>query len=474
MELAIILGVIWLVSAIYNNMRKGDNSTNEASKPFVHTKPRLNIKQADISKITLSEEQKKLAMIVGISENNIFITGKAGTGKSVLLQYIRQNITKNLVVVAPTGVAALNIGGQTIHSLFRIAPGFVTEDKLRLSYKTATLLRYLDTVVIDEISMVRVDLLNAVDYLLKKARNSNLPFGGVQMVMFGDLYQLPPVVEDPELHKYFVDNFGGQYFFNSPAWKESSPKVYELTHVFRQKDDEVFKEVLNAIRIGDVNEKVLNILNKRHSKDVPAEGIITLATTNSLVNELNEKKLNQLPGQIYQYRASIMGNLEESSFPTAEVLKLKKGAQVMLIKNDTDKRWVNGTIGYVDSLSEDEVKINIDGFVYSIPRETWNKVRYTYNQEKRTVEQETVSSFTQFPLKLAWAITIHKSQGQTFGAVALDLGDGAFAHGQTYVALSRCKSLNSLFLKREIAREDIMVDPTIISFMKTVSVIETS
>ena len=474
------LGVIWLIYTIYSHFsEKRNNSTtynsNNPTQSRVYTKPkpRLNVQQADITQITLSSEQKSLFDRVENSNENIFITGKAGTGKSVLLQYLRQNSTKKLVVVAPTGVAALNVGGQTIHSLFRIAPGFLTDDKLRLSNKTAYLLQHLDTVVIDEISMVRVDLMNSIDYLLRKARGNDMPFGGVQMVMFGDLYQLPPVVDDEELHKYFVDNFGGQYFFNSPAWRQSSAKVYELTHIFRQKDDEIFKRLLNAIRTGDINEEILTQLNTRKIESIPTEGIVTLATTNSLVKEINENKLHVLEGDVHEYRASIFGNLEQTSFPTDEILRLKKGAQVMLLKNDKDKRWVNGTIGYVDELTPEEVKVSIDGFMYSIPRETWNKIRYTYNTETRRVEEEVVSSFTQFPLKLAWAMTIHKAQGKTFGSAVIDLGDGVFAHGQTYVALSRCRSLDGVYLKREIYREDIIVDPAVSVFMKSVTLFET-
>lgn len=477
MEWLILLFVaIWGSSVIKDKFSKGSqNRSYPTYNPMQRTtftpKPKLNVKQIDISDIKLSLEQQKLFEKLENTHNHFFITGKAGTGKSVLLQYFKQNSAKRLVVVAPTGVAALNVGGQTIHSLFRIPPEFITKEKLRLSPRTAMLLRNLDTVVIDEISMVRADLMDAIDYLLRLARNSNIPFGGVQMVMFGDLYQLPPVVHDPELHKYFADNHGGYYFFNAHVWRNTLPEIYELSTIFRQKDEN-FKEILNAIRTGDVRIQTLSLLNSRVIIDIPEDGIITLVTTNSLVSEINHHRLEQLEGEVKEYRATITGELEQSSFPTDEVLRLKKGAQIMLLKNDREKRWVNGTLGYIASLSNDEVKVNVDGIVYSIPRETWSKIRYYYDQQKRKVEEEVISSFTQFPLRLAWAVTVHKSQGQTYGSVAVNMGDGAFAHGQTYVALSRCKSLEGLYLTREILIQDIIVDPAIITFMNKATVLE--
>lgn len=335
---------------------------------------------------------------------------------------------------------------------------------IRLDYKTIFLLKNIDTVVIDEISMVRADLMDAIDRVLRQARGYNIPFGGVQMVLFGDPYQLPPVVSDPELHKYFADNHGGYYFFNAHVWKDTQLEIHELTNIFRQKDEK-FKDILNAIRVGDVTDDLLFTLNNR-VVEIPETGIITLSTTNASVAEINHRELEKLPGEIHEYRALVTGNLEYSAFPTDEILKLKKGAQVMLIKNDKNKRWVNGTIGVIESLSDNEVKVNIDGITYSVPKETWSKILYYYNQVEKKVEEEVVSSFTQFPLKLAWAVTIHKSQGQTYGTVAVDMGNGAFAHGQTYVALSRCTNLEGLYLKRQIVREDIMVDPIIINFME--------
>lgn len=427
---------------------------------------RLNVQESDVSQLTLSEEQKQVFKNIEQTHDHFFITGRAGTGKSVLLQYFKQHSKKQVVVCAPTGVAALNVGGQTIHSLFRIPPSFITRESLSPpDYKTAQLLRNIDTVVIDEISMVRADLMDAIDHRLRQARKSSLPFGGVQLILFGDMYQLPPIVSDRELHKYFADNNGGFYFFHAKVWERTGVRVQELSTIFRQNDQQ-FIEILNAIRTGDVSNQHLMLLNSRARVMIPEDGVITLATTNHAVNTINEYHLSQLSGKECEYEATIEGNMEESYFPTEELLHLKPGAQVMLLKNDKEKRWVNGSIGYVRSLSSDEVKVDIDGYVYSIPQETWKKIRYTYNKEKRIVEEEFISSFTQFPLRLAWAITIHKSQGHTYGAVAIDMGSGAFAHGQTYVALSRCRSLEGIYLKRGIEWDDIRVDPTILEFSK--------
>jgi Cdc6-like AAA superfamily ATPase len=274
-------------------------------------KPKLNAKQIDLSSIKLSSQQEKLLNEIENSNKNIFITGRAGTGKSMLLQYFKQKTKKKVVVVAPTGVAALNIGGQTIHSLFQIAPGFVTKDKLNLASKVELLLKHIDAVVIDEISMVRADLMDGIAYLLEKARDNGLPFGGIQLIMFGDLYQLPPVVEDKELHKYFAHNHGGHYFFNAHCWQNNPLEIYELTEIFRQKDAE-FKDILNKIREGNASQKILDGLNQRVDKNISEEGVITLVPTNSLVTAINHRKLEGLSSPLYTYLATIDGDLKES------------------------------------------------------------------------------------------------------------------------------------------------------------------
>lgn len=463
----LVLGlIIWTLIAVGKWISRRSRFNGEMYSTLQPSyKSRLNEKKVNLADITLSSEQQALFDRIEHANNHMFITGKAGTGKSLLLQYLKQNSKKKHVVVAPTGVAALNVGAQTIHSLFRIPPQFIKKDSLPIDTRTATLLRNIDMVVIDEISMVRADLMDAIDHRLRQARANPLPFGGVQLVMFGDMFQLPPVVSDRELHKYFEDRHGGYFFFNADVWKKTRFEIYELNQIFRQKDED-FKIILNAIREGDVTDAHLQELNQRTSFTIPPEGVITLATTNAAVFQINCAKLSQLAGDMHEYKAEIIGNIEESAFPTEEILRLKKGAQVMLLKNDREKRWVNGTLGRIHSLSSSEVKVDIDGIVYSVPQETWRKIRYYYNREKNTVEEETISSFTQFPLRLAWAVTIHKSQGQTFSTIAIDMGNGAFAHGQTYVALSRCTSLAGLYLRQPIVRDHIIVEPKIINFMK--------
>lgn len=425
--------------------------------------------ELNISTITLSEEQQKIFNRFENTSSHLFITGKAGTGKSVLLQFIRQHSKKKFIVLAPTGVAALNVGGQTIHSFFLLPPTFIETKNLHLNSKTSKILKTLDAIIIDEVSMVRVDVMDAIDFLLRKARGNDQPFGGIQTIMFGDLYQLPPVVNDPELRQYFETMNGGFYFFNSLAWTNTDLEIYELNQNFRQ-TDEKFKSILNAIRTGLVDNDIISYLNERASVSIPTTGVLTLATINPTVFEINHAKLEGLPDTSFEYHASIDGNLEETAFPTEKTLRLKKGAQIMMLKNDQKKRWVNGSIGTIESIAKNEIKVNIDGLVHTIAPETWNKIRYYFNADKRRVEEEVVSSFTQYPLRLAWAITIHKSQGQTYESVAIDLGWGAFAHGQTYVALSRCKSLETLYLKRPVTYKDIIVDPAIVKFMKNANI----
>ena len=453
-------------SFFQNRQERGGNFPTRVLKKINKTLSKfiLNEKQIDLSSITLSPDQEEILNLLTISKTPIFLTGKAGTGKSLLLQYFRQKSDKNIVVCAPTGVAALNIGGQTIHSLFKIAPELVRKDSLKVDVKTAKLLKYVDVVIIDEISMVRPDLMDGIDYILRKARRSQVPFGGVQLIMFGDLFQLPPVVQK-DLKDYFEQNYGGNFFFNADVWKNIKFEIRELTTVFRQKDED-FKLILNAVREGNITDQQLDVLNRRAEEEIPSEGVIILTTVNSSAKRINEIKLNLLEDKAHEHKAQVTGHLEPSAFPTEETLLLKKGAQIMLLRNDKEKRWVNGTLGYIDSIDDEEITVNIDGKIHSVPKETWNKIQYVLNEETNTLDEKVVSSFTQFPLKLAWAITIHKSQGQTYNTVAIDMGYGAFAHGQTYVALSRCKTLEGIYLNRKISREDIIVESKIIDFMQ--------
>jgi ATP-dependent DNA helicase PIF1 len=425
----------------------------------------------DITKLSLSSDQEKLFGFLERSYDHFYITGRAGTGKSVLLQFFKTNSKKRLVVLAPTGVAALNIGGQTIHSFFKIPPNFIEKDSLKIHSKVAEIVKKIDTLVIDEVSMVRADLMDAIDSLLRQARENDTPFGGLQMIMFGDLFQLPPIVGDNTLKRYFEDSFGGYYFFNASVWRRVDLNIYELAKNFRQ-SDETFKLILNAIREGAVTEDHLSILNTRADEMLPQSDVVHLVTTNMLVGNINNFHLSKIREEVYKYKAQITGDWGKLPFPTDEILELKKGAQIMMLKNDTDKRWVNGTIGIIKDLDTNQVVVEIEKRTYSVAPDTWNQIRYKFNKEKKKVEEEIIASFSQYPMRLCWAMTIHKSQGQTLSSAIIDMGYGAFANGQTYVALSRCKSLEGVYLKRPIRESDIMVDPAVVSFMSHAEILE--
>lgn len=485
MEWLIGIGVIWLGTYLwgkhkeeqgkqeaaqqrnrYQNRYQSAASTASAAQTPARPK-KLNVKNVDISNVTLGAEQRAVHKVLEETDQNVYVTGKAGTGKSILLQYFTEKTSKVVAVVAPTGVAALNVGGQTIHSFFKFDFGVQEPNEIEVDYKTREILRHIDAIVIDEISMVRVDLMEAINRKFQIAKRNDLPFGGVQLIAFGDLYQLPPVVADGELHRYLNHTYGGTYFFNAPVFKQSPLEIYELEHNYRQKDAE-FKDILNSIRHGDNSPEVLEKVNVRAEVTIPEDGFITLSGTNTGVNAINAHKLANLPGQEHTYTAEISGDIKQSSFPTEKYLKLKVGAQVMMLRNDTERpmRWANGTLGIITSLTPTVIRVNIDGVEHSVNKTTWDKVRYYYDPEERKLEKEVTSAFTQFPMRLAWAITIHKSQGQTYESIAVDLSTGAFAHGQTYVALSRCKSLEGLYLKSPIQPEDIIIDREVIEFMK--------
>lgn len=418
-----------------------------------------------IDDLTLSDEQEHVKALIEITHKNYFITGKAGTGKSTLLKALKNSLTKDHVIVAPTGVAALNVGGQTIHSLFKIPPKFNPENTLKVSSATKKLLAKVKTIIIDEISMVRADLMDAIDFVLREAKSSSEPFGGIQIVMFGDLYQLPPIINDASLQRFFQEHYSGHYFFNAHVWQEADFELLELDEIFRQ-DNEDFKSILNNIRIGNFQNEDLMKLNQRAAvKPADLSSIITIASTNKKVHEINEYNLNLIDDDVFEYQAEIDNEFDKSSFPTEELLKLKVGAQVMFLRNDPQKRWVNGSIGKIYALNYKEIQIELGDEIHTVKKESWVKIRYFYDEKTNSIKEEELGSFTQFPLRLAWAITIHKSQGQTFDTVLIDLGWGAFTHGQTYVALSRCKSLEGLYLRRRISNRDIIVDPKIKEFM---------
>lgn len=415
----------------------------------------------------LSIEQKVFFDQIEESHDHFFVTGKAGTGKSHLLHYLKSHSKKNLVVAAPTGVAAIVVGGQTIHSLFKLPPTLLSQDTFPIDRHTRKLLSLVEMVIIDEISMVRADLMDAIDAVMRISKKSRLPFGGAQVVLFGDPYQLPPIVMDSAHIQYFKDTYGGAYFFHAHVWKNATFTTLELDTIFRQKDADLV-ELLNAIRSGVVSNEQLHYLNRRVGLRDEDERVLTLTTTNRRAMQINQCFLNQLEGKTYTYEAKVSGQLDPKSYPAEENVVLKTGAQIMMLKNDTDKRWVNGSVGRITALKEKEITVLIDGIEHQVSRETWNRIRFTVNADTGKIEEEVISTFQQIPLRLAWAVTIHKSQGQTFDKVNIDLESGAFAHGQTYVALSRCKTLSGISLVRPVELSDIIVDPGVISFMERV------
>lgn len=420
-----------------------------------------------LQSISLSLEQRECFEAVEHSDQHFFITGKAGTGKSHLLQYLKNHTSKNVVVAAPTGVAAIVVGGQTIHSLFKLPPTLLDQPYYPLDPRTRKVLAAVQMVIIDEISMVRADLMDAISRVMQIAKKNRMPFGGAQIVMFGDPFQLPPIVADKEHSQYFTETYGGAYFFKAHVWQSADFVTIELGKIFRQKDTELI-ELLNAIRSGTVGDEQLYYLNRRVGMSEEDERVLTLTATNRRSQQINNYFLSQLSSKQYGFTASVRGTLDPRSYPAEEHLELKSGAQVMMLKNDPDKRWVNGTIGRITKLSQREIMVMIDGVEHEVTREVWNKIRFTVNKDGK-IEEDVLSSFEQAPLRLAWAVTIHKSQGQTFERVNIDLERGAFAHGQTYVALSRCKSYSGISLIRPIDQKDIIVDPAIVAFMNAVT-----
>ena len=403
------------------------------------------------------------------SNKNIFITGRAGTGKSTLLEHFVSTSTKNLAVLAPTGVAALNVKGETIHSFFRFSPSITVEDAEKKGKKsTEEKFLQVETLVIDEVSMVRADLLDCVDVFLRNVRNTYEPFGGVQIIFFGDLYQLPPVVAKEE-QDFFQSYYKSAYFFDSYALTESAFEMefIELETVYRQKDED-FIELLNSVRDKSINGQLLHKLNSKLDKNYQPEGnCIVLTATNKSADEINKKELQKIDQFEAVFESEVSGDFKVKDYPTDDILMLKEGAQVMFLNNDSKKRWVNGSIGKVISVTEGvgaEVELG-DGKKVFAAAHTWEVKKYEYDQQKAALVAKTIGSFTQIPVRLAWAITIHKSQGKTFDNVMIDLGWGSFAHGQTYVALSRCTSFDGVVLKTPVKMTDIRLDNRVVNFM---------
>jgi ATP-dependent DNA helicase PIF1 len=402
----------------------------------------------------------------------MFITGRAGTGKSTLLQLFRQTSKKKIVVLAPTGVAARNVGGQTIHSFFGFPGQMITPEisgQKKYQKHLVRLYNAMEVLVVDEISMVRADLLDGMDLFLRVNRNNNQPFGGVQVVLFGDLFQLPPVVRRDSIeYQRFQGFYESPYFFSAHVMKTCELELYELEQVFRQ-ESRYFLRLLEAIRMGEMDEDDLNDLNLRHQPNFKSEsGYITLAARNATVVEINKKAIEALPGVEMFYTATVKGNFDPTQYPVEDILSLREGAQVMFVKNDPEKAFVNGTIGTIIELGKETVKVEVlddktGPKIIETGRMDWNHIRYNADESDK-ITAETVGTYSQIPLKLAWAVTIHKSQGKTFDRVIIDLSGGAFEHGQLYVALSRCRTIEGVVLRKPVQYRDIITDERIVDF----------
>jgi ATP-dependent exoDNAse (exonuclease V) alpha subunit len=417
-----------------------------------------------VAEFALSAEQSAVFDNIETTRDNIFVTGRAGTGKSTLLGHLSWNTSKQVVICAPTGVAALNVGGQTIHSLFLLPIGVIADREIDQSPALRKLLNTIDTLVIDEVSMVNADLLDAVDRSLRQARQRPLEaFGGVQLVLFGDPYQLAPVPGDEDERAYFADQYRSMWFFDAKVWQETELRIFELSTIHRQHEQE-FKYMLNAVRHGRVTAEIAEQLNETGAREAPHDGTITLATTNATVNRINAMELARLPGRALTAKAEITGEFGGRAYPADELLELKVGAQVMFLRNDPDQRWVNGSVGTVTKISS-TVFVEIDGEEHEVQPAVWEKYKYSYSAATKQLKRDIVAEFTQFPLRLAWAVTIHKSQGKTYDRAIVDLGQRSFAPGQTYVALSRISSLDGLYLTRPLRPSDIIVDENVRRFM---------
>ncbi len=425
--------------------------------------------------MALSQEQQAVFDRIETTLDHIFVTGRAGTGKSTLLQYLAENSSKQLVVCAPTGVAALNVGGQTIHSLFRLPIGVIADHDIVQSDELRRLLGAIETLVIDEVSMVNADLLDAIDRSLRLARGRKTePFGGVQLVLFGDPYQLAPVPGEGDERAYFSDHYRSMWFFDARVWDETDLTIYELGTIHRQSDRE-FTWMLNAVRHGQVTAEIAGRLNEMGARPAPEDGTITLASTNGTVTRINATQLARLPGRALTARAEISGEFGGRAYPADESLELKVGARVMFLRNDTpwdgsSPRWVNGSIGTVDKIDA-TVWVDVDGTRHEVKPVVWEKFRYSYSPLTKSLRKDVVAEFTQFPLRLAWAVTIHKSQGKSYDAAIVDLGPRSFAPGQTYVALSRLTALEGLYLTRPLRPSDIIVDENVVRFMSRAAAI---
>lgn len=448
---------------------KFDSGKNE----FLYKKPKKD--DFDLDDMIITDEMNAVLDIIAKDEfKMLFMTGRAGTGKSVFLKYLKNKVLKNAVFVAPTGIASINIQGQTIHSFFKFGHQFQSHKNQGFKDDASTYkkMKYL---VIDEISMVRADIFDSINTLLQVNRNNKGEvFGGVKVIIFGDLFQLPPIVgnEDKNLFKKF--NYKTPYFFSSDIFKSISSKVQyiEFSKIFRQNEMK-YINILENIRHSKLPKNINTQLNERVIEkydDVPA-GTMVLATLNKISDNYNQKFLSELESKSKTYFAEIKGNFRLSDFPTKEELVLKVGAQIMFVKNDAMKRYVNGTIGTITYLADDHINVDVDGYDIRVIQDEWEKIEYTSGVKEINdgIATKPVGTFKQFPVKLGWSVSIHKSQGLTFDRVLIDTGNRVFAPGQIYVALSRCKTYGGLYLRYPIQKKDLIQNAYITAFLEYIN-----